>query len=385
MRTAYIRPILLFDTRPQVERAHSTFRWLVKCGATVNRWRALIILSKTPKVIFSVIHYLGIMSTPLLEFLSLSCDGHPDVADMQEDDAMKLVTKPGVSADTYSLAHGPRRPQLRQVQLRGLLACFVFHQRSPVVSSLTKLSLIATNVLPPLSGFSAMLAASPQLESLSIDMSTIYWDRDCQDPGPLAPYKVCLFSLSSFSLNIRTVPKWGRQLLQILDSPGVHYFELSDNAPYDGVNSGPHKVYQYLGHGRVNGKLQVDSSLDADPHGGPIFPVLKRLNVVGVGAHCSTLLLEAFPLVAQVTLNLKWLEMLAGHPELLPRVSHLTFCAAPSIDVTQARIAVASVQARGRKLDVVFEVLEQEQEDWVSDCDDLISSTGEDSEEEESE
>lgn len=337
MRTPYIQPIRRRDAKKQAGRALETLQFIIDCGGTIDRWSALIILSKIPQTIFDIIRLINLASTPVLHFLSLRWKGHPDVAHIDEEDAMENAMGRGILGDSCSLSHGPKRPQLCQVELNGLPAAFVFNRGAPLASNLTKLTLVRSSFLPSIPGISALLSASPRLESLCVNTTGMYWEYEPEHEHletliTLAPLQVQLPWLRSLSLDIEyeTAQKWGLQLLQIVDAPGLEYFELAvGREDLEFVDDrAARRLFRYLGTGRLNGALLCNISLrNEHPGGEAIFPLLRHLNAQRVICRPSAarLFLKAFPMVTKATLNVDCLQSLVDHPQLLPNTSHFIY------------------------------------------------------------
>ncbi|KAJ1301559.1 hypothetical protein OPQ81_008807 [Rhizoctonia solani] len=167
MRTPFIKPIHPFHENEQAERALEALDFIEKSGGKRHRWGSLIVLSKALFAIISIYSFFTKTPTPALQFVSMKRKAHHDIMDEQEEFGTQEF---GLSQLT--LAHGPERPQLRHIELRGLPKHFMFDSHSPIVSNLTTFTFVCppTVSLPSHEEFSAVLSASPRLENLSIDL-----------------------------------------------------------------------------------------------------------------------------------------------------------------------------------------------------------------------
>ncbi|KAH7334437.1 hypothetical protein B0J17DRAFT_673318 [Rhizoctonia solani] len=322
MRTSFISPIHPFHESEQAERALEALEFIEKSGGKRERWRSLIIFSKALFAIISIYSFFTKTPTPALQFVSIKWKAHDDIETFQEEMGIQEF---GLSETT--LAHGRERPQLRHVELNGLPKNFMYNHHSVLVSNLTRLTFICSGTmsLPSHQEFSAVLAASPQLEHLSVGMRTAYYGFGEIESGSteIALLQVHLPLLRYFSLNINHLHWWGLHLLQIVDAPGTEYLDI--NTEHDLIDPSTTGLYQYLAKGRLNEVLQCHVPLDNDtPGSGPIFPRLKHLSVERMTRNVS-LIFVAFPMVTHVTFGGPSALTLYEHPEYLPNASHFTY------------------------------------------------------------
>lgn len=176
-------------------------------------------------------------------------------------------------------------------------------------------------------GFSALLSANPQLESISLDACGPGYDVDYPVPTPLAPLQVRLPLLRSFSLGNFVDALWILQILQITDAPALEYFKLHVYVPSMDPGEAPGKLFRYLGKGRLNGDLQVEVPPERPTSNySCIFPSLRHLNIEDIHGDSSMLpVLEAFPSVTRITLDSVGTALLYTRPEFLPNASHFTY------------------------------------------------------------
>ncbi|CAE6502763.1 unnamed protein product [Rhizoctonia solani] len=325
MRTSFIKPIHPFHESEQAERALEALEFIEKSGGKRDRWRSLIIFSKALFAITSIYSFFTRRPTPALQFVSIKWKAHDDIETDQEELGVQEF---GLSETT--LAHGPERPQLRHVELNGLAKNFMCNDHSVLVSNLTRFTFIAPGTtllsLPSYQQFSAVLAASPQLEHLSVDMQAAHYGfmNIESSPADIGSFQVRLPLLRSFSLYTGHLHRWGLNLLQIVDAPGVQCLDI--NTEHNLFAPDAIGLHQYLAKGRVNGVLQRHVPLDNnDTSGsGPIFPQLKHLSVQQMTRNVSPIFV-AFPMVTHITFGGLGALTLCHHPEYLPNASHFTY------------------------------------------------------------
>ncbi|KAB5590415.1 hypothetical protein CTheo_6132 [Ceratobasidium theobromae] len=243
---------------------------------------------------------------------------------------------------SHSLGRGPNRPQLRQVELHGLPSILIFNPYAPVVSDLISLTLVGSSVIPSVQRISTMLSSNPQLESLHLGMDILR--RDLFDPNiSLAQLRVQLPNLRSLVLSIKAGFGWGLQLLQIIDAPGLEYFELRSSYLIYGCHSelDPQVLFWHIAVGRVHGALQLCLPPKAKPpNSGSIFPSLCHLNIQQLYLADQRRLLEAFPSITQVTLNEHALHTWVEHPSLLPNISLIKYAGQANETVRKAMSSI---------------------------------------------
>ncbi|KDN41482.1 hypothetical protein RSAG8_07432, partial [Rhizoctonia solani AG-8 WAC10335] len=327
MQTPFCNPADQFDKTKRISRIRETVTFVEERGAKIDRWRTLIVLSNTPFDLFAMIMIITGTPAPLLQFLSLAWANN-DVSRLQEI----LLYEGARPLGFPSLVHGPERPQFCHVEAIGLPNYFLFGRRSTPVSNLTTFTFACsvTESVPSHQEFSDLLSASPQLESLSVNMQNagpelLHHELELPD---IASLKVRLPLLRSFSLDTAHRHQWCLNLLQIIDAPGVEYFSINSGFKFRSSFSNPEKLYEYLARGRINGVVQPSASIkDDSPGTGPIFPLLKHLNIQPMMCNADGVLpvFRIFPMVTHVTLGGRGFSGLSSHPDLLPSASHLTY------------------------------------------------------------
>ncbi|KAG8729138.1 hypothetical protein FRC11_009443 [Ceratobasidium sp. 423] len=318
------RPI---NDRQQAAQALETMALVEKYGGRIDRWRSLIVHSKSPLVVLAMVKLATSSPTPALQFLSLTWEANSNLAGEQEG----LLLEESMPLNFPCLAHGPERPRLRHVEAIGLTNYFVFGIRFPRVSNLTTFTFACSPTwsLPSHQQFSLLLSASPQLESLSVDMGSVdpeYFPFELL-PSQIASLQVHLPQLRSFSLDTAHLRKWCLQLVQMIDAPGVEYFSINTGSKLGISTPSSEGLYRYLARGRVDGVLQSDSSIQDVPGAGPVFPLLKHLNVelMTVVPDEIPTIFRIFPMVTHVTLGAHGVLALSNQSDLLPNASHFTY------------------------------------------------------------
>ncbi|CAE6525766.1 unnamed protein product [Rhizoctonia solani] len=327
-RAPSTKPARSLDDRQQAIQALETMTLVEQYGGNIDRWRSLIVHSESPLVVLAMVKLVTASPTPALQFLSLAWEANTNVAADQEG----LLLEESIPLNFPYLAHGPERPRLRHVEAIGLTNFFVFGMQSPRVSNLTTFTFACppTWSLPSHQQFSLLLSASPHLESLSIDMGSVdpkYFPFQLK-PSQIASLQVHLPLLRSFSLSTAHLRKWCLQLLQMIDAPEVEYFSINTGSKFGISTPSSEGLYEYLARGRVDGVLQSDASIPDDISGaGPVFPLLKHLNVepmMGVPDEIPAVL-RIFPMVTDVTLGGHGILALSNQPDLVPNASHFTY------------------------------------------------------------
>ncbi|KAF8604086.1 hypothetical protein BDV93DRAFT_606425 [Ceratobasidium sp. AG-I] len=361
MKTPYIDGISRFGGSLQANRALETLQSIVAHGGQVARWRSLTVVAKMPQVIFKTISFINSEPTLALRFLSLTWKAIIDVAEHQEVDVLEVA--PEVFDDNYALDFGRRRPQLQNVELNGIPKDYVFERASPLVSNLTSLKLATSFFLPSIRATSALFSASPRLESLYID--TTYADSDLFELA-VAPLQVSLPLLRSFSLHAATYYNWSLCLLQIVNAPAVQHFELYAGVAFLNQLGDFKPLLRFLGAGRISGSLQCDQIPADQPYCGPIFPSLHHLELKldfdlaldSIRQVTVQNLLQAYPMITQVTLSYPAMLAFSRAPTLLPNISHFKYYGPriASFPATMQNIATVREEAGMRipVLDIVF-------------------------------
>ncbi|KAG8695209.1 hypothetical protein FRC08_007971 [Ceratobasidium sp. 394] len=279
-----------------------------------------------PQVLFEVTGFINSAPTPALEFLSLKWKAHSHWVNRQE--SLANADAEDKLDDSFLLSHSPQRPNLRHVDLECMPAAFLFDRKSPFVSNLTRLKLVCAHFLYTIESISRLLAASPQLEHLTLDMGL----TDTTSAGTVltGPFQVPLPRLRYFSLNATDAYDWGIFLLQIVDAPNLETFEMHANT---GSTLGPADpaTLSFMRIGRKNGVL-LHNGTNGRTVGPPVygtpFPALKHFNLKHVhtgSRHTIRQLLDAYPTVTELTASLLVLSALADDPRLLPNLTHLTY------------------------------------------------------------
>ncbi|KAG8759425.1 hypothetical protein FRC11_001980 [Ceratobasidium sp. 423] len=327
-RASSIKSTRRSDEIQQSVQALETMDLVEQYGGKIDRWRSLIVHSISPLAVLAVLKLATANPTPALQFLSLTWEASSDFASEQEG----LLLEESIPLNFPSLAHSPERPQLRHVEAIGLTNYFVFGIRYPRVSNLTTFTFACSPTwsLPSHQQFSLLLSASPQLESLSVDMGSVdpeYFPFELI-PSQIASLQVHLPQLRSLSLDTGHLRKWCLQLIQMIDAPEVEYFSINTGSKIGIPTPTSEELFGYLARGRVNGVLQSDSSINDDVLGaGPIFPLLKHLNVASMTLVPDEIptVFEIFPMITHVTLGGSGILGLSSQPGLLPNASHFTY------------------------------------------------------------
>ncbi|CAE6401862.1 unnamed protein product [Rhizoctonia solani] len=326
MRTPFIKPIHPFHEDEQTERALQTLDFVEKSGGKRDRWASLIVVSKMLDTIIHIYSLLSGSPTPILQFVSIRWKPHLNIADVQQELALGELRSVGTS-----LTRSSERLQLHHIKIHGLPKYFMFDGPSPLISNLTKLTFICTaNIsFPSHLELSAVLAASPRLEHLSLDMraGNIAFSGFISEPTTIALLQVRLPLLRSFSLDTNDFYQWSLNLLQIVDAPGVEYLNINTDPAHGLSHSTPLELYRYLANGRVNEVLQCHVSLDGiTPGSSSIFPLLKHLSTERMkqGPNTSAIFV-AFPGVTHVTIGGAGASILCNFLGYLPNVSHITY------------------------------------------------------------
>ncbi|KAG9101189.1 hypothetical protein FRC06_003274 [Ceratobasidium sp. 370] len=326
MRPQYKRTIDPLSAAPEVDRALVTLQSIVAHGGTLDRWRSLVMLTKMPQVLFEVAGFINSAPTPVLEFLSLKWKANSNWVGHQEP--LAIFDAQDKLGDSFSLSRGPRRPNLRRVDLDCMPSAFVFCRKSPFLSNLTQLKLVCAHVLYSIENISGLLAANPQLEHLTLHMGL----TDSTSAGNVrtGPFQVPLPRLRYFSLNATNAYDWGVFLLQIVDAPNLETFEMHANTESTLSGSDP-ATLAFMRIGRKNGVLLhngTNGTTVGPPVYGTPFPALKHFNLKHVhtgSLHTIRKLLDAYPTVTEVTASLLVLSALADAPRLLPNLKRLTY------------------------------------------------------------
>ncbi|CAE6437043.1 unnamed protein product [Rhizoctonia solani] len=332
MKSSFIQPIHPFRESEQAERALETLDFIEKAGGRRDRWGSLIIFSKALFAIITIYSFFTRTPTPVLRFVSIKWKSFSDIAQDQEQIG---IEKFGLSKPT--LAHGPERPRLSHIELNGLPKHFMFDNRLPLVSNLTRFTFVCSETmsLPLHHEFSMVLSASPQLEHLSVDLRDALYDIEEieLEPAAIAPIQVRLPFLRSFLLDTSHLYQWSLHLLQLVDAPGVEYLNL--NTEGDSLHPIPVELYEYLAKGRINNVLQCYVPLDdISPDSGPIFPRLGHLNIERMSHSVNniSLIFTTFPMVTHVTIGGSGALALHEYPDYLLNASHFTYINDNSVD-----------------------------------------------------
>ncbi|KAG8737968.1 hypothetical protein FRC10_007455 [Ceratobasidium sp. 414] len=331
MKPQYKRTTSPLNAAPEIDRALVTLRSIVAHGGTLDRWRSLVFLTKMPPVLFEVVGFINSAPTPALEFLSLKWKASTNWVDRQE--LLSIEHVQDKLGDSFSLSHGPQRPNLRRVDLDCMPSAFIFDRKSPFLSNLTRLKLVCAHVLYSIENISSLLAANPQLEHLTLHMGL----SDSTSAGTVltGPFQVPLPRLRYFSLNATNAYDWGVFLLQIVDAPSLETFEMHANTESTLSASDP-ATLAFMCIGRKNGALLhngTNGMTVGPPVYGTPFPALKHFNLkyVNTGSRYTIRkLLDTYPTVTEVTASLLVLSALADAPRLLPNLKHLTYSGARS-------------------------------------------------------
>ncbi|KAJ1299508.1 hypothetical protein OPQ81_006106 [Rhizoctonia solani] len=354
MKASYIEPEdeLFFDPGKQAERALHTLQLIIEYGGTLDRWRSLTVRSKAARPLYDVIGLINSASTPALRFLSLTWGADhqsraspPSGVNLPAQQAMGDAE--GKTCDSYALTPGPHRPQLAHIELVRLPSEFIFLRASPMVSNLTRFKLASPFL--SLESVSNLLSGNPRLELLDVDIGTTSrWNSSERlDLASLGRLRVSLPLLSVFSLKLAQHQMCGLQLLKLIDAPNVESFELEfeiDHGDagyvYDHRNWG---IPTYLAKGRIHGALQSLTSPAENPGCGPIFPLVRKLNIDDIvsfdmfgQSQTFSQLLGAFPDITHLAAREQCIDAMLDDPDTHPNLRHITFQTPTYKDVHQS-------------------------------------------------
>ncbi|KAH7339115.1 hypothetical protein B0J17DRAFT_768115 [Rhizoctonia solani] len=254
--------------------------------------------------------FFGESQFPSLTFLSMKFTG-PYEHDYADNHALvsEVDFEPG-------LLFRESPTQLRSVKLQGVPASYLFgHSLHPQFVSLTDLELRFEIFYPMLADFNKLLAANPELETISLTSKDTFGPVEID--GEHFPH-ICLPKLRSLSV-ILVAPHWILRVIMMVDVPNITSLELrlgivsrEQNADQVGIRG----LFDYI----------VGDEIQGTP--APRFPSLRSLTIASEMSQDFeddlTAVLHAYPQLTELTLpSCLSLSPLLEQPWLVPGIEQL--------------------------------------------------------------
>ncbi|KAG8710705.1 hypothetical protein FRC08_016810 [Ceratobasidium sp. 394] len=287
-----------------VERAQKALEFIVSHGGVTSRWRSVSITTEAFGPHRVVVDFLRSSPLPELQSLMLSFDGP---SELDEEDTLDLV-------DTMYLRPMPLfqdpPPKLHTVHIGGLSNPFLFgHSNQLQLPGLTHLRLHPICLLPPLSDFRALLAATTGLVSLHLDLEMAHPTKS-HNPD-LYISKVQLPHLREFGLYAINETYWPLNVLKMLEAPNVEELQVGRVSCEASIK----ELVHYLADGGNKSTPQ------------PVFPSVNYLWLSLAGVSDSTALLKtllhAYPRITRLDIPFIPLDALLVKPWLARNLQHL--------------------------------------------------------------
>ncbi|KAG9102705.1 hypothetical protein FRC06_001381, partial [Ceratobasidium sp. 370] len=299
----------------------SSIDFLLQKGASVNRWKSLIVRAETPQVLYKTLESISPESAPFLRFLSLKWKTHVGLRTIEREvQSLEYLT----AFDQAFSSSNDRFPQLRTVQFKTVPVEFIFRRPLPMFLGLTRLELTSASRLFSLPKLHALLSANLQLESLHLGARSSVGNLELTDS------RVTLLSLRSLVLAWDAwdeVPlSWVLGTIKMIDAPAVEHLELASPGSY---NEELLRLAEQLAP-------NVSENNDICCPGGQtisrrsIYPALQSINIAklmpdGDCTEALQALLSALPTVTSLAASPSVLDLLGKAPWLLPRLERIKF------------------------------------------------------------
>ncbi|CAE6489747.1 unnamed protein product [Rhizoctonia solani] len=290
------------------ERAEGALAFIVKHGGVPARWKTFWMITDAFLAQLAVIKFFQKSRFPSLISLEMMFEG-PDEFD--DEDENTLIEEIG-SQPKILFKEPP--PQLRSVKLQGVPPPYLFgHPTRPQLAGLTHLVLRLEGLYPSLDDLNKMLAANPNLETLSLNSETI---GESIKVGQKKSPKVHLPKLQSLSFISVASSSWTSHTLMMLDVPNVNSFGLILSVGQHSRQVGTRKLLNHI----------IGDGSQATPV--PRFPSLRSLTLASemqLGfEHEIADVLAAYPQLTALTLPIcPSLAPLLKRPWLAPNLERL--------------------------------------------------------------
>ncbi|KAG8740336.1 hypothetical protein FRC10_004479 [Ceratobasidium sp. 414] len=319
----------LYHWSSRVSSLKGSIEFLVQKGASINRWRSLVVRAEIPQVLYKTLEYISPESAPSLRFLSFKwkpCGG-PETIE-REDQSLEDFT----TLDQGFPSSSDQFPQLRTVQFTAVPADFLLRRPLPMFVGLVHLKLISASRWFPLPKLHALFSANLQLESLSLGASFAVGNlvevADCQVTLPfLRSLALAWEAWDEMSL------LWALGIIKMIDGPVVEHLELAS------VGSSNEELLrltkQIAPSAPKNGKVGTPSRPPSDQTPcRSIYPTLRYLNITKLEPangcdEAFQALLSALPTITSLAAPHSALDLLGRVPWLLPRLERIRFFGCP--------------------------------------------------------